>query len=389
MKKEKQLQDFSLLGGPLHRLGCRVGLVPGGKNTVPLGWALGLSAWGVLVGLALLQGVGTRVLALDVIGAHVRFLVAVPLFFLCESFVVPRMAEFVREIVNSGLAPESELPKLDLLIRRVGRLKDSWIPEALFFLIAFALPLIGPVASVPGGTGNWGGVFEKEAGQHHWVKHWYMGVCIPLFRFLMMRWLWRLGLWWYFLRRVSKLNLKLVPTHPDSSGGLGFLEMVQDHFAPLMVAISAVYSASFAESISTGTMPFEALGRMIPMVLILVAALFIGPLFLFSGKLWLCRVNGWGDYMAMASRYVEAFDRKWIGDETATGESQLGSGDIQSLADLSNSINVVRGMRFVPTSRRLVTGLAASVLLPMLPLLALKYPVDELVKRLFQTLTGL
>jgi hypothetical protein len=387
--RDSRIAEFSLAGGPLHRLGARIGLVHGGTNTTRMGWALGLSAWSVLVLLAFLQGAGSRVFALDVIGAHVRFLVAIPLFFIGETVVVPRMAEFVREIVNSGLIPGTELPKLDSLIRRIVRVKDSWIPEALLFLISFILPLIMPAIMAPTGAGNWGGGMVQGDGHETWIKGWYLGFCIPLFRFLLMRWIFRLALWWFFLWRVAKLDLKLVPTHPDGSGGLGFLEVVQSHFSPLMVAISAVYSASFAESISTGTMPFEALGRMIPMVLILEAVLFIAPLFLFSSKLWLCRVNGWSDYMAMASRYVEAFDRKWIRDENATGDSQLGTGDLQSLADLNNSLSVVRDMRVVPTSRRLVTGLAASVLLPMVPLLALKYPVDELVKRLFQTLTGL
>jgi hypothetical protein len=90
----------------------------------------------------------------------------------------------------------------------------------------------------------------------------------------------------------------------------------------------------------------------------------------------------------MASRYVDAFDRRWVLDETATGESQLGTADLQSLADLGNSMNVVQGMRLIPTSRRLVLGTVGFVLLPMLPLLLLKYPIDQLAAKLLQTLTG-
>jgi hypothetical protein len=384
---DQPLPEFSLFGGPLHRLGCRMGLVRDGTNTVRLGVALALSVWPVLIVLALVQGVGEKIFSLGVIGGHVRFLVAVPLLFICETGVFPRMSEFVREIVKSGMVPKAELPELASLIRRVVRLNDSWISEALFFLVVFALPLIGPVAEVAAKMGNWGNFSEQGEGRLYGVG-WYHGICLPLFRFLLMRWLWRLGLWWYFLWRVAKFPLRLVATHPDRAGGLGFLELVQDHFAPLTVAIGAVYSASFAEAISTGTMPFEALGRLVPIVLGMVALLFVCPLFLFSSKLWLCRVNGWSDYMAMASRYVDAFDRRWVLDETATGESQLGTSDLQSLADLGNSMNVVQGMRLIPTSRRLVLGTVGFVLLPMLPLLLLKYPIDQLAAKLLQTLTG-
>lgn len=136
-------------------------------------------------------------------------------------------------------------------------------------------------------------------------------------------------------------------------------------------------------------MAFETLYRLIPMVLLLVAVLFIGPLVMFSRKLWVCRVAGLSEYMAMASRYVHAFDRKWIRDEQASSESQLGTADLQSLADLTNSVNVVRNMRIIPAGQRLMVQLAASAILPLLPLFLLKYPVNELAAQLFQMLTGL
>jgi hypothetical protein len=389
MKEDETIQELSLLGGPLQRLGCRLGLVRGGTNTVRLGVALGLSAWGVLILLALLQGFGHKIFSLAVIGVHVRLLVAIPLFFLCETWVVPRMAGFARDIVRSGLVPEASLPVLASDIRRVGRLKDSFLAEVLLFLAAFTFPLIETITDLPGRTGNWSSILSQAGGRLTWIHGWYLGFCLPLFRFLMLRWLWRLGLWWYFLWRVEKLKLRLIPTHPDGTAGLGYLEVVQEQFFPLAMAISAVFSASFAENISSGTMAFESLYRLIPIILLLIAALFVGPLFMFSRKLWLCRATGLDEYMGMAFRYVNAFDRKWIRDEKASGESQLGTPDLQSLADLTNSVNVVRGMRLIPAGRRLMEELAASVIVPLLPLLLLKYPVNQLAVRLFQMLTGL
>jgi hypothetical protein len=164
---------------------------------------------------------------------------------------------------------------------------------------------------------------------------------------------------------------------------------VHEHFAAFVVAASATLSASFAEEIVSGTRAFESLYSLIPMVLLLIAVLFIGPLFTFSRKLWLCRITGLNEYMVMAHHYVDAFDRKWIRDASASGESQLGTADMQSLADLGNSVNVVRNMRWVPMSRRLVAGLAVAALIPMLPLLLLKYPAAEIANQLFKALSGL
>ncbi len=385
---DQPLPDFSLSGGPLHRLGCRLRLVREG-NTVALGMALGLAAWAVLMALAFLEGYGGRVFSMDVLGIHVRLLLAIPLAFLCGTCVFPRMTEWVREMVRSGIVPESEFPALASAIRQVGRLKDSWQAELLFLLIVIALSRLDARVNLSGRTGNWAAIVNQAAGGLTWSHGWYLGFCLPLIRFILLRWIWRLGLWIYFLWRVGKLDLQLVPTHPDGAGGLGYLEIVQEHFAPLVLAISSIYAASYAELITTGVMAFESLARLIPVILLLVLAGFIGPLALFSVKLWRCRVDGWSDYMAMASRYVKAFDRKWVRDETATGDSQLGTGDLQSLADLGNSLNVVRQMRVIPASQRLVLSLAGCVLVPMLPLLLLKYPIDQLVRNLFQTLTGL
>ena len=93
--------------------------------------------------------------------------------------------------------------------------------------------------------------------------------------------------------------------------------------------------------------------------------------------------------MGMAARYVNAFDRKWIRDDKESDESLLGTADLQSLADLTNSLNVVRGMRLIPADRRLIMALGIYVIVPMLPLLLLKFPIDQLAARLFQMLTGL
>ena len=68
--------------------------------------------------------------------------------------------------------------------------------------------------------------------------------------------------------------------------------------------------------------------------------------------------------------------------------SMLGTGDIQSLADLNNSVNTIRDMRIIPASRRLIVAFAVTAIIPMLPLLLLKYPLLEIVGTLLNILSG-
>lgn len=50
-------EKFSLLGGPLHRLGCRLGLVRERTNTLRLGLALAALLWIGLMLMASIEGV--------------------------------------------------------------------------------------------------------------------------------------------------------------------------------------------------------------------------------------------------------------------------------------------------------------------------------------------
>ena len=204
-----------------------------------------------------------------------------------------------------------------------------------------------------------------------------------------MRWLWRLALWCFFLWRVSRLELRLVPTHPDRAGGLGFLEVVHTEFAPLVLAISAAQSASLAQDIASGRMAYDAIYPGVAFVLLADAVLFVGPLYIFSLKLWRCKVKGMDDYSAFAERYVNEFDRKWLGADPDPGEPLLGTADIQSLADLSNSVSIVRDMRLVPVSPRMLMHLAVAALLPLLPLVLFKYPIADLLTKFVDRLSGL
>jgi len=384
-------RDLSLLGGPLHQLGDRLGLVRDATNTTALGLALGASLWTVLLALALIEGLGPVLFSIAAIGAHVRLLVTIPLLFMCEAFVDPRFTEFVRGIVRSQVVPASALPSLESEIARVTRWKDAWLPEALLLSAALlsALTLqnenLFDLVAGMAGTSN-----PSAASPEAWTSHWYWLVCMTVFRFLLLRWLWRLALWSFFLWRVSRLGLRLVPIHPDRAGGLGFLQVVHTEFIPLVLAISATLSATFAQGIASGRMTFDSLYTSAAIILAVDAVLFLGPLLIFSRKLWKCQVKGLNDYGAFAERYASEFDRKWLGAaEPELGESLLGTADIQSLADLSNSISIVRDMRVVPTSPRMLMYLTIAALLPLLPLLLLKYPVKDLLATFFNGLTGM
>ena len=378
--------EFPLFGGPLIGLGRRLGLVRGTTNSVPLGVALGALLWIVLAVLATSEGLGPKLFSLSVIGVHVRLLVAIPLFFVCETVLSPRMSTFGRELVTTQVVPAAELGVLETTIARLTRWQDSWLPEALCLLAAVLASVFADRLNLMGTTAA---LDASRTGQTVWTIQWFALVCLTVFRFLLLRWLLRILLWAGFLFRLGRMALHLVPTHPDGVGGLGYLEVVHSHFATLIFALSAVQSASMAEEVASGRLRFEDIYPGLAFSLVAVAVLFLAPMYLLAARLKECRVQGLADYMGFATRYVSEFDKKWIARGSATTGDVLGTSDLQSLADLSNSVRVVREMTLVPLTQRLLWLFGLSTVAPMLPLLLLKYPLAELAAKFLARLSGL
>jgi hypothetical protein len=112
----------------------------------------------------------------------------------------------------------------------------------------------------------------------------------------------------------------------------------------------------------------------------------LGPLGMFTPSLLRAKRTGLHEYGMLASRYVQEFDGKWIRGGAPKCEELLGSGDIQSLADLSNSYATLQEMRVVPFGLRDMTPLVVASAVPLLPLLLTVFSPEELVVRLIKIL---
>ena len=64
-------------------------------------------------------------------------------------------------------------------------------------------------------------------------------------------------------------------------------------------------------------------------------------------------------------------------------EPLVGSGDIQSLADLANSFEVVRTMQIAPITKDAILRLMGATLVPIVPLALTMMSLEELLKTLF------
>jgi hypothetical protein len=386
-----QPRAFSLFaGGPFFQMLRRAHLSGEGLELVYRRTViLTLFAWLPLLVLSALQGhaFGSSVaipFLLDV-ETQSRFLLALPLLVFAEYVVHTRIDPLIGQFASRHLVPEGAMDRFQKAKMSALRLRNSWLAEAILIVLVLLFDALGVQPVIFAGD-TWqlssgvGGAALTPAGM------WFTYVSLPMFRFLLWRWYFRLLIWARFLWQVSRIDLRLVPTHPDGVGGLGFLNIAVTAFMPLAVAHGVVLGGVIAESIFHKGAKLPEFVPEIAVVSVLVLCLLIAPLLVFSARLAHVRRAGLTEYGALAASYVRDFDLKWLRGATLANEPLIGSPDIQSLADLAGSFEVVKGMNIVMVSRMTVISVLVYTLAPVVPLVLTMMPLKELVKTLFQIL---
>jgi hypothetical protein len=383
--------DFSLvLGGPLYQLLRRSHLSDDALTLVHRRILIGvLITWVPLLLLSLLEGRAwwgnVNVPFLCNAEVHARFLLALPLLLVAELVIHRRTMHVVGQFVARNLIAGEDMPRVRAAVQSAMRLRNSLAAELLLVVLVYAAGLrVRSYLAVDAGTWVTGGVEGSGSGFSNLslAGWWHTLVSVPVFQFLLVRWYFRLAIWMRFLWQLSRIDLKLVPSHPDRVGGLGFLGNIVYAFTPLLVAHGVLLAGFIADRIVfAGAKLPEFIVEIVGGVGVLVF-LVLCPLMVFAGQLARARRTGLGEYGVLAQRYVREFDAKWLRGDRDPAEPLVGSPDIQSLADLGNSFEVVRTMRFVPFSKDTIIQLAIVTVAPLLPLTLTMISLEELLKRL-------
>jgi hypothetical protein len=376
-------------GGPLDRLQLRLGLM---KLQRPLilrrALVFSLVAWLPLLVLSALQGVVLRNVRIPFLydpSAHIRFLLSVPLLIVAEVVIGPRIVAATSQFVTSGLIPEDRHQDFDAAIIDAIRLRDSTIAEVIILAITY-LGAFASIRFLSAAVSTWHSLVSGSGYRFTLAGYWYALVSLPIFQFLVYRWLWRSFIWCKFLRRVSKFDLQLIPTHPDQAGGLGFLGETHRLYAVFIFAYAATAAAVASREVLFDKVPIQSYKIPVAALIILMLLLFLGPLFMFAPALLRTRRKGLHDYSTLGCKLGRLYDQKWVKGMTPAGESLLSTPDNTSLANYSRDYELVDRMRVFPFEPRTAVVLALAGLVPMVPLLATVMPMAEIFKLVLKTL---
>jgi hypothetical protein len=386
-------QDFSLvLGGPLFQLLRRAHLSDDALMMVRQRIiVISLLAWLPLLVLSALEGQvlggsATVPFLLD-LEVHVRFLLTMPLLIAAELVVHRRMRSVVKVFLERHLIPETAMTRFDAAIASAFGLRNSVLAEVLLIALVYVVGILiiwRQYMALDAAT--WYATPSATGSKLSLAGTWYGYVSLPLFQFLLCRWYFRLFIWSRFLWQVSRIELRLVPTHPDRVGGLGFLSNTVYAFALLAVAHGALLVGPLANRILFLGAALPAYKMEIAVLVVFVLCLVVGPLLVFAPQLAQTKRTGLREYGTLAEEYVRQFDAKWLRGGAPADEPFVGSADIQSLADLGNSYEVVRTMRIAPVTKETILQIVVATLAPVAPLALTMMPLEELLKTLLGVL---
>jgi hypothetical protein len=382
--------DFSLvLGGPIFQLYRRSHLA---GDSLELLYrrllVITLVAWLPLLLLATLgsaPGKDGRLSFLHDVEVHVRFLIALPILVAAELVVHTRLRPVVRRFVERRIVLPQDLPGFQRAIESGIRLRNSIPVELGLVLVVYTVGLWLWRGRIGSNVSTW---YAMPGGPWHLTPagFWYVFVSIPIVQFVLLRWYMRLLIWFRFLWHVSRINLKLVPTHPDRAAGLGFLGQSAYAFGPILFAQGALLAGLVAGRVLYRGESLVSFKLQIGGFIVFFVLAILGPLLMFTPQMACAKRKGLADYGLIAQRYVESFEQKWVLRDAASSDELLGAADIQSLADLGNSYALVREMRSVPFGLDDITRLAAAAAAPLLPLLLTVFSLEELIMRIIKTL---
>ena len=347
-----------------------------------------LFLWLPMLVLSLMQGkaygTSVKVVFLRDIAVNVRFLIAVPILILAESGIDKTWRLLVHHFLQSGLVTEKERPAFEAIIAKTIRWRDRVWPEAVMVLLAFLPLLFTRTEPLMSTVSNWHG--GAISGTISPAGRWFNLIATPIFRFLLMRWIWRMALWTSFLWRAARLNLYYVATHSDLAAGLGFLSEGQKAFSPIVFAGGSVIAAQVANAIlyegatlSSQKLPMIAYG-------VLAILCLLAPLTVVSPVLFKIKRRALREYGALVTKHNQLFDQKWILEEREPGEQMLGHPDASSLVDLGSSFTVVRQMGLVPIDKPTLIILAISAAIPMIAVALYATPTNELIHMVLKML---
>jgi hypothetical protein len=345
---------------------------------------VGVVAWLPLVLLTVQQhGVGsvdawfTALLDVRIIA---RYLIAIPVLMVGEPAYIGRLSGIVRHFQRAAFVRRADTTRFARILATSRSMLANHFVELVIVLLAYAVSLHVLLPVFAGGGAAWQlqGVAENPRLSEH-AQWWLIFVSQPLFLIFVARWCWRSVVWHRTLRCIARLDLNLVPAHPDRSGGLLFVAQSVPALAPFGFALGAALAGAMAGSTSARMLDLATLAGAVGVLLATLLTIAVGPLCWLWRPLRAAKLRGIVEYGELAVRIGRRFEARWLRERRFVTSDALSSSDFSATIDLYSVVTGVYTLRLVPVKLRSVLKLVLATVIPFFPVLLSIVPAKDVL----------
>jgi hypothetical protein len=315
-----------------------------------------------------------------------RLLLGVPLMILIHDLVYERMPVVLEYMANVMMTPEDRERFIQGPLRKAKRRNNAmWMQVILLLIIAgVALSPMGGARflDVNAAADSWIVSTHQGPGVLSMAGKWMEYVSIPVFQFLVFRWLWRYATWVVLVYRISRFQLKLRPTHPDGAGGLGILILAQRGFSFVFFVCGMVISSNMVALFTQHQVSFDVVKLEILAFVLLSLIMIFSPLLFFTRRLIWAKYLG-HLYLGKAGvNASERFEDEWVSQLSAGKTKPEGVVDASDQADFTNVYRYLQDLSVVPFRMGDLIQISLVLFLPFIPVFFMHYSVAELLEKI-------
>lgn len=318
------------------------------------------------------------------LGAWGKFFIAIGAFVLSEQQIEQLLRDKLRQAVSAPVIAPTSFAAAARAVNQALRQRNSRIAEIVCLALGIFAALIAIRHQYTVDRSSWAVVSSPAGNSITLAGWWTLIVSVPLFWFLALRGLWRHFVWSLLLRKIARLELRLVSTHPDGKGGIGFLADYPNAYIIFVFGISCAVATAVASNVQVEMPPISHIGILMGGWLLIVLGLFAYPLGAFSKPLAELKKASMAKLTAQATLFQRLSERKVIGSNIAANSASEAE-EVQDIADPAKQYDATKKLSALLLTRSALLPVSAAALLPFAVLAATKVPFKEvlsLVKKL-------
>jgi hypothetical protein len=313
---------------------------------------------------------------------HVRCLIVIPCLILAELTLHRVVRHIASQFATSGLITSVIEPEFGRINRVVVRLREASLP----WMIALGVAVAVSIADSPSPDDDRIAWAIGPDGRVGFGGLWYSYVARPILAALLLGWVWRLVIVTVWMWRVGRLPLAFVATHPDRTGGIGFVQTLPRAFAPVTFATASILVGRWAHEVAHhGALLASFQPLAITYAVVWSLALLI-PLLALYPALWSTRRKALPLYAALVGEQARLLHRRWIERQPADEDPLMEPQGIGVMADSATVYDAVRSMRAFPIGRRTLLAILVPMAIPFLLLVMLQFPLKSILLTLLNVL---